>query len=70
MFCFDGENAYFVTDHIGKVFAEFNEYRAISENVEFFGVALQSLIKYRTYVPEKNGKAIVKAKLTEGTPVG
>lgn len=66
----DGENAYFVADHIGKVFAGFNEYRAISENVEFFGVALQSLIKYGTYVPEKNGKAIVKAKLTEVTPEG
>lgn len=31
----DGENTYFVADHIGKVFAEFNECRAISENVEF-----------------------------------
>ncbi len=61
------ENAYFVADHIGKVFAGFNEYRAIP-NSGFFGSLLQSIIKYGTYVPEKNGKAIVKAKLTEVTP--
>ena len=67
-----GENTYFVADNIGKVFAGFNEYRALTENTEFFGVALQSLIKYGTYVPEKNGKAIVKGKLTapKETPEG
>lgn len=59
-----GENAYFVADNIGKAFAGFNEYRVLTENTEFFGVALQSLIKYGTYVPDTNGKAIVKGKLT------
>ncbi|WP_288394910.1 capsid protein [uncultured Vagococcus sp.] len=60
-----GESAYFVADNIGKVFAGFNEYRVITENVGFFGVALQSLIKYGSYVPESNTKAILKGKLTE-----
>lgn len=59
-----GENAYFVADGIGKVFAGFNEYRALTENTDFFGVALQSLIKYGSYVPDGNSKAIVKGKLT------
>lgn len=58
-----GENAYFVADNIGKVFAGFNEYRAITDNPAFFGVALQSLVKYGTYVPDTNKKAIVKGKL-------
>ncbi|MDU3686268.1 MAG: capsid protein [Enterococcus faecalis] len=60
-----GENAYFVADGIGKVFAGFNEYRALTENTDFFGVALQSLVKYGSYVPDNNAKAIVKGKLTE-----
>lgn len=63
-----GENAYFVADSIGKVFAGFNEYRALTENTEFFGVALQSLVKYGTYVPDTNKKAIVKGKLTTPAP--
>lgn len=65
-----GENAYFVADNIGKVFAGFNEYRALTDNVGFFGVALQSLVKYGTYVPEGNAKAIVKGKLKEPTTEG
>lgn len=59
-----GENAYFVADGIGKVFAGFNEYRALTENTGFFGVALQSLVKYGSYIPESNYKAIFKGKLT------
>lgn len=59
-----GENAYFVADGIGKVFAGFNEYRALTEHPGFFGTALQSLIKYGSYVPDKNKKAIAKGKLT------
>lgn len=59
------ENIYFVVDNIGKVFAGINEYRALDEHPEFFGTALQSLIKYGSYVPEHNQKAIVKATLTE-----
>ncbi|RGI31872.1 capsid protein [Melissococcus sp. OM08-11BH] len=58
-----GENAYFVADNIGKAFAGFNEYRALTDNLEFFGVAMQSIIKYGTYVPDNNSKAIVKGKL-------
>lgn len=61
------ENAYFVADGIGKAFAGFNEYRALRENTGFFGVAFQSLVKYGTYVPESNKKAIVKGKLTAPT---
>lgn len=61
------ENAYFVADSIGKAFAGFNEYRVLTENTGFFGVALQSLVKYGTYVPETNAKAIVKGKLTAPT---
>ncbi|KRM79477.1 major capsid protein [Lapidilactobacillus dextrinicus DSM 20335] len=62
------ENAYFVADGIGKVFAGFNEYRALTEHPGFFGTALQSLIKYGSYVPDKNKKAIAKGKLTVPTP--
>lgn len=61
------ENAYFVADGIGKVFSGFNEYRALTENVGFFGVALQSLVKYGSYVPDGNSKAIAKAKLKAPT---
>lgn len=57
-----------MADGIGKVFARFNEYRALTENTGFFGVALQSLVKYGSYVPESNYKAIFKGKLTELVP--
>lgn len=63
-----GENAYFVADGIGKAFAGFNEYRALTEHPDFFGTALQSLVKYGTYVPDKNKKAIAKGKLTVPVP--
>lgn len=59
------ENAYFVADSIGKAFAGFNEYRTLTENADFFGAVMQSLIKYGTYVPDSNKKAIVKATLSE-----
>lgn len=62
------ENAYFVADGVGKAFAGFNEYRALTEHPDFFGTALQSLVKYGTYVPDKNKKAIAKGKLTVPTP--
>ncbi|MHC5374532.1 hypothetical protein ACYSNU_12110 [Enterococcus sp. LJL120] len=61
------ENAYFVVDGIGKAFAGFNEYRALTENTDFFGVALQSLVKYGTYIPDGNSKAILKGKLAAVT---
>jgi len=58
-----GENAYFIADNISKAFAGFNEYRALTDNLDFFGVAMQSIIKYGTYVPDNNSKAIVKGIL-------
>lgn len=57
-----GDIAYFVADGIGKPFTGFNEYRVLTEVPEFFGVAMQSLVKYGSYVPDANKKAIVKAK--------
>lgn len=63
-----GENAYFSADHIGKVFAGFNEYRMLTENTDFFGAAFQSLVKYGSFVPDGNSKAIAKAKLKLPTP--
>lgn len=59
-----GEVAYFTAVGIGKSFAGFNEYRALDEVPDFFGVALQSLVKYGSYIPVPNKKAIVKATLT------
>ncbi|PQE64721.1 capsid protein [Enterococcus faecium] len=57
-----GDIAYFAADGIGKPFTGFNEYRVLTEVPEFFGVAMQSLVKYGSYVPDANKKAIVKAK--------
>lgn len=60
-----GDNVLFVVDGIGKAFAGINEYRALDEHPEFFGTALQALVKYGTFVPEVNKNAIVKATLAE-----
>ncbi|WP_165006002.1 MULTISPECIES: capsid protein [unclassified Enterococcus] len=57
----EDEVAYFSADGIGKPFTGFNEYRVLTEVPEFFGVAMQSLVKYGSYIPETNKKAIVKA---------
>lgn len=59
------DNAYFVADGVGKPFLGFNRYRALDDVADFFGVALQSIVKYGAYVPDANKKAIVKARLAE-----
>lgn len=58
-----GENIVFAADNIGVVGLGIEVYRMIdSEN--FAGVAIQAAAKYGKYIPEKNKKAIIKAKLT------
>lgn len=57
------EVAYFSADNIGKAFSGFNSYRALTEVPDFFGFALQSLVKYGSYVPDANKKAIAKGIL-------
>lgn len=64
----EGENALFAADNVGVVGAGLQVYRAI-ESEDFAGVAIQSAAKYGKYIPEKNKKAILKAKVTiEETP--
>lgn len=59
------DNVLFVVDNIGKAFAGINEYRALDEHPEFFGTALQALVKFGSYIPKVNGNAIVKAELSD-----
>lgn len=58
-----GEQIYFVADNIGVVGVGIEVYRLL-DSEDFAGVAIQSAGKYGKYIPEKNKKAIIKAKLT------
>lgn len=57
-----GEQIIFAADNIGVVGAGVEVYRLIDSEV-FDGVAIQSAAKYGKYIPDKNKKAILKAKL-------
>lgn len=57
-----GENIIFVADNIGVAGVGVEVYRVL-DSEDFAGVAIQSAAKYGKYIPEKNKKAIVKAKL-------
>lgn len=58
----EGENIIFAADNVGVVGVGVEVYR-ILDSEDFAGVAIQSAAKYGKYIPEKNKKAIVKAKL-------
>lgn len=62
----NGENIMFVADNVGVAGIGIPVTRVINSE-DFAGVALQSAGKLGKYVPEKNKKAILKAKLTEAT---
>lgn len=57
-----GENIIFAADNIGVAGVGVEVYRVL-DSEDFAGVAIQSAGKYGKYIPEKNKKAIVKAKL-------
>ena len=56
------ECIYFAADNVGVAGVGIEIYRLI-DSEDFAGVAIQSLAKYGKYIPEKNKKAIVKAKI-------
>lgn len=62
-----GENAYFTAIGIGVAGVGIEVARAI-DSEDFNGTALQGAGKYAKYIPEKNKKAILKAKLTQPKP--
>ena len=64
-----GENAYFTAIGIGVAGVGIEVTRAM-DSEDFAGVALQGAGKYAKFIPEKNKKAILKAKLTVPAPSG
>ncbi|MBS4881899.1 MAG: capsid protein [Peptoniphilus harei] len=59
-----GENIVFAADNVGVAGVGIEIYRML-DSEDFAGVAIQSAAKYGKYIPEKNKKAILKAKLTK-----
>ena len=57
------EQIYFAADNVGVVGVGVEVYRVL-DSEDFAGVAIRSAAKYGKYIPEKNKKAILKAKLT------
>ena len=64
-----GEQIYFAADGVGVVGIGIETTRVL-DSEDFNGVALQGAGKYGKYIPTKNQKAILKAKLTEPVPAG
>lgn len=58
-----GEQIIFAVDNIGVVGLGIEVFRTV-ESEDFVGTSIQFAGKYGKYIPEKNKKAIVKAKLT------
>ncbi|EGS29894.1 hypothetical protein HMPREF9130_0406 [Peptoniphilus sp. oral taxon 375 str. F0436] len=61
-----GENIMFAADNVGAAGVGIEVYRML-DSEDFAGVAIQAAAKYGKYIPEKNKKAIVKAKLAATT---
>lgn len=59
-----GENIVFAADNVGVAGVGIEVYRML-DSEDFAGIAIQSAAKYGKYIPEKNKKAILKAKLTK-----
>ena len=64
-----GEQIYFVADGVGVIGIGIEVARVL-DSEDFNGVALQGAGKYGKYIPTKNQKAILKAKLTAPVPAG
>ena len=64
-----GEQIYFAADGVGVVGIGIEVTRVL-DSEDFNGVALQGAGKYGKYIPTKNQKAILKAKLTAPVPAG
>ena len=64
-----GEQIYFAADGVGVVGIGIEVTRVL-DSEDFNGVALQGAGKYGKYIPVKNKKAILKAKLTAPVPAG
>ena len=64
-----GEQIYFAADNVGVVGIGIEVARVL-DSEDFNGVALQGAGKYGKYIPVKNQKAILKAKLTAPVPAG
>ena len=62
-----GEQALFVADNVGVAGIGVQVTRAL-DSEDFAGVALQGAGKYGKFIPTKNEKAILKAKLTAPVP--
>lgn len=65
----DGEQIYFAADNIGVAGIGIQVARAL-DSEDFAGLAIQGAGKYGKFIPEKNEKAILKAKLSETVPAG
>lgn len=61
-----GENIIFAADNVGVAGVGIEVYRML-DSEDFAGVAIQSAGKFGKYIPEKNQKAVVKAKLAAVT---
>lgn len=61
-----GENVVFAADNVGVAGVGIEIYRML-DSEDFAGVAIQSAGKFGKYIPEKNQKAVVKAKLAAVT---
>ena len=61
-----GEQVVFAADNVGVVGVGIEVYRVV-DSLDFAGVAIQAAAKYGKYIPEKNQKAILKAKLKAST---
>lgn len=61
-----GENIIFAADNVGVAGVGIEIYRML-DSEDFAGVAIQSAGKFGKYIPEKNQKAVVKAKLAAVT---
>ena len=64
-----GEQIYFAADNVGVIGVGIEVARVL-DSEDFNGVALQGAGKYGKYIPVKNKKAILKAKLTAPVPAG
>lgn len=58
-----GENIIFAADNVGVAGVGIEVYRVL-DSEDFAGVAIQAAAKYGKYIPDKNKKAIIKAKLS------
>lgn len=59
------EGAYFAADNVGVAGVWNSSLTRAMDSEDFAGTALQAAAKYGKYLPDKNKKAILKAKITK-----